>query len=53
MFNYVKNSSPQATAAVCRNLLAAMEANDVQLLDRETLRAIVARCDEVLAKRTS
>ena len=52
MSNYVKNSSPQATAAVCRNLIAAMEANDLQFLDRETLRAIVARCDEKLRSWT-
>jgi hypothetical protein len=50
---YVKNSSPQQTAAVCRNLLEAMEANDLQFLDRETLRSIVVRCNAALERRTS
>lgn len=50
---YVKNSSPQQTAAVCRNLLAAMSGADIDVLHRETLEAIVAECDRVLGRRVS
>jgi hypothetical protein len=45
---YVKNSSPQQTAAVCRNLLEAMDRAGVDRLDRATLEAIVAQCDVAL-----
>lgn len=52
MSSYVKNSSPQQTAAVCRSLLEAMVRTGVDRLSRETLQAIIAECDEVLARRS-
>lgn len=48
---YVKNSSPQQTGAVCRNLLELMNQSKVDVLSRDVLEAIVVRCDEVLAGR--
>jgi hypothetical protein len=51
LLKYVKNSSPQQTGAVCRNLLEAMDQSKVDVLSRDVLEAIVERCDDVLAGR--
>jgi hypothetical protein len=48
LLKYVKNSSPQQTGAVCRNLLEAMDQSKVDVLSRDVLEAVVAECDRVL-----
>lgn len=45
---YVKNSSPMQTRQVVNNLIDAMTDADLEILHIDTLRRIVAECDQVL-----
>ena len=48
-YMYVKNSSPMITRQVVSNLIEAMTNADIEIMHIDTMRAIVAECEKVLA----